>query len=88
MVAHAFNTSTWEARAGESLWITGQTGLQSEFQDSQDCHTQKLSFEKAKTKNNKQKQELQLHNHNTGLRKYSHVNMRIWAWIVSIYLQC
>jgi hypothetical protein len=38
VVAHAFNPSTWEAEAGGSLadlWVKGQPGLQSEFQDSQ-----------------------------------------------------
>jgi hypothetical protein len=35
MVVHAFNPSTQEAKTGESLWIWGQPGLQSEFQDSQ-----------------------------------------------------
>jgi hypothetical protein len=34
VVAHAFNPSTLEAEAG-SLWVQGQPGLQSEFQDSQ-----------------------------------------------------
>ena len=37
MVVHTFNLSTWEAEAGGSLWIQGQPGLQSEFQDSQGC---------------------------------------------------
>jgi hypothetical protein len=35
MVVHAFNTSTWEAEAGRSLWVRGQPSLESEFQDSQ-----------------------------------------------------
>ena len=30
--AHAFNPSTQEAKAGGSLWVQGQPGLQSEFQ--------------------------------------------------------
>jgi hypothetical protein len=34
MVAQDFNPSTWEAEAGESLWVQGQLGLQSELQDS------------------------------------------------------
>ena len=34
VVAHAFSPGTWEA--GGSLWVPGQPGLQSEFQDSQD----------------------------------------------------
>jgi hypothetical protein len=34
-MAHAFNPSTWNAKAGGSLRVRGQPGLQSEFQDSQ-----------------------------------------------------
>jgi len=34
-MAHAFNPSTQEAEASGSLWVLGQPGLQSEFQDSQ-----------------------------------------------------
>jgi hypothetical protein len=33
-VTHSFNPSTQEAGAGRSLWVLGQPGLQSEFQDS------------------------------------------------------
>jgi hypothetical protein len=35
MVAHTFSSSPWEAEAGGSLWVRGQSGLQSEFQDIQ-----------------------------------------------------
>jgi hypothetical protein len=35
MVVCAFNPSTQETEAGGSLWVQGQLGLQSEFQDSQ-----------------------------------------------------
>jgi hypothetical protein len=31
MVAHSFNTNTWEAETGGSLKIQGQPVLQSEF---------------------------------------------------------
>jgi hypothetical protein len=34
-MAHTFNPSTQEAEAGRSLWVQGQPGLQSEFQDIQ-----------------------------------------------------
>jgi hypothetical protein len=34
VVTHAFNPSTWEARQAD-IWVRGQPGLQSEFQDSQ-----------------------------------------------------
>ena len=44
-VAHAFNSSTQEAEAGRSL----TQGLQSEFQDSQDCYTEKPCLKKTKT---------------------------------------
>jgi hypothetical protein len=46
MVVHAFNPSTWEAEAGGSLWVRGQPGLQSEFQDSQG-YTEKHCLEKS-----------------------------------------
>lgn len=35
MVAHAFNPSTQESKAGGSLWVQGQQGLHTELQDSQ-----------------------------------------------------
>lgn len=35
MGAHAFNPSHWEAKADGSLWVKGQSGLHSEFQNSQ-----------------------------------------------------
>jgi hypothetical protein len=37
------------------IWVRGQSGLQSEFQDSQ-SYTKKLCLEKPKTKQNKTKQ--------------------------------
>ena len=37
VVAHAFNPSTRKAEAGRSLWLQGQPGLNSGFQDSQCC---------------------------------------------------
>ena len=51
MVAHTFNSSTQEAVAGESLWIQGQPGLQSKFQDRRG-YAVILCFEK---QTNKQK---------------------------------
>ena len=44
-MVHIFNPSTWEAETGGSLWVWGQPGLQSEFQDSQD-YTEKPCLEK------------------------------------------
>jgi hypothetical protein len=35
MLVHAFILSTWEAEVDRSLWVRGQPGLHSEFQDSQ-----------------------------------------------------
>ena len=35
VVAHACKASTQEGKAGGFLWVGGQRGLQSEFQDSQ-----------------------------------------------------
>ena len=46
MVAYIFNPSTQEAEAGGSLWFWGQPGLHTEFQDSQDCFTEKLCLKK------------------------------------------
>ena len=46
MVAHTFNPSTWKAESGTSLWVQGQPGKQSEFQDSQDCYTETSRLEK------------------------------------------
>ena len=34
-MVHALNSSTWEVEVGGSLGVSGQPGLQSEFQDSQ-----------------------------------------------------
>lgn len=34
MGLHAFNSGTWEAEAGEFLWVWGQPG-QNEFQNNQ-----------------------------------------------------
>jgi hypothetical protein len=49
MVAHAFSPSTWEAEAGGFL-SSSQSGLQSEFQDSQG-YTEKPCLEKPKRDN-------------------------------------
>ena len=51
MVAHAFNPSTGEVEA-DDLWVGGQLGLQSEFQDSL-VYTEKscLGLKKKKKKN-------------------------------------
>ena len=46
MVVHAFNPSTWEAETGGFQGVQGQPGLQSEFQDSQNCYTEMLYTEK------------------------------------------
>jgi hypothetical protein len=35
MVVHTFNTNTQKAEAGGTLWVWGQSGPKSEFQDSQ-----------------------------------------------------
>ena len=48
MVVHAFDPSTQEAEQAD-LWVQGQPGLQSEFQDSQD-YTEKPCLEKPKPK--------------------------------------
>jgi hypothetical protein len=57
MVAHAFNSSTREAKAGGFLsLIRGQPGLQSEFQDSQ-SYTEKPCLEKNQKQNKNKKQK-------------------------------
>jgi hypothetical protein len=55
VVAHAFNPSTREAEAGGFL-SSGQTGLQSEFQDSQG-YTEKPSQKNQKKKKKKKKKK-------------------------------
>jgi hypothetical protein len=45
VVAYAFNSIILEAEAGRSLWFQDQSGLQSEFQYSQDCYTEKSCLE-------------------------------------------
>ena len=42
--------STWEAEVGRSLWVWGQPGLQSKFQDSQ-TSTEKTNQPTKQTKN-------------------------------------
>ena len=46
---HAFSPSTQEAEAGGALWVQGQPGLQSEFQDSL-AYTEKPWLKKPKKK--------------------------------------
>jgi hypothetical protein len=58
VVTYPFNPSTQEAEAGRSLWVWGQPGLQSEFQDSQG------STEKPFLKNKKAKQSTNQSNKN------------------------
>lgn len=43
--------------AGRSLWVRGQPNLQSEFQDSQYCYTERPCLEKEKEKTEKKKEE-------------------------------
>jgi hypothetical protein len=52
-VVHAFNPSTREAEAAD-FWVWGQTGLQSEFQDTQG-YIEKHCLKKQKTKKPKKK---------------------------------
>ena len=44
-MVHAFNPSTREAKADGSLWVQGQPGLQSKFQDNQG-YKEKICLEK------------------------------------------
>ena len=50
VVVWDFNPNTWNTEAGGSLWVQGQPGLQSEFQDSQDCYTEKPCLKRTKNK--------------------------------------
>ena len=51
VITHACNPSTWNS---EDFWVRGQPGLQSEFQDSQDC-TEKPCLETNKQTNKQTK---------------------------------
>jgi hypothetical protein len=51
MVAHTFNPRTWEAEAGGYLWVWGQPGLYSKFQDSQSYITKRSCLKDQKKKN-------------------------------------
>ena len=51
VVVHAFNHSTQEAESGGSLWVRGQTGLQSKFQDRHQSYTEKPCLVKSKKQN-------------------------------------
>jgi hypothetical protein len=48
VVVRTFNPTTQEARLGGSLWVWGQPGLQSEFQNNQSYTEGKLCLSKAK----------------------------------------
>ena len=56
VVAHTFNSSTWEAEAGRSLLFWGQPGLQ-EFQDRLQSYTEKPHLEKQTNKQQQQQQK-------------------------------
>lgn len=57
VVDEAFSLSIWESEAGGSQWVQVQPVLQSEFQDSKSCYTDKtpelLYREKPVLKNQK-----------------------------------
>ena len=54
-----FNSSTWEDKAGTSLWVRGQPGLRSKFRTARVSLCKKVKKQnkkqKNKTKTNKQK---------------------------------
>ena len=56
VVAQAFNPSTQEAEVRVSLRVQGQSGLQSEFKDSQG-YTEKPCLKKERNKQTNKKQE-------------------------------
>lgn len=49
MVKHVFSPSTRESEVGRSLRVQDQFGLQSKFQDSESCYTEKFCFKKPHT---------------------------------------
>lgn len=53
MVVHVFNPSIWEAKAGSSVWISGQSDLQSKFQDNQGYAEQSCLKNQKPTKKSK-----------------------------------
>jgi hypothetical protein len=57
--AHTFNPSTQEAETGRSLWVQGQRGLPSEFQNKQPGYTEKPCLKKQtkQTEKNKRTKE-------------------------------
>ena len=55
MVAHSFNLALGRQRQVD-FWVWGQTGLQSEYQDSQG-YTENPCLEKTKNQKPKQKQK-------------------------------
>jgi hypothetical protein len=57
VVVHTFNPSTQEAEVDESLLVPGQPGLQSKFQDSQGCYTEKPYLKQTNKQTNKQVRE-------------------------------
>ena len=83
---HAFNPRTWEAEAGGSLWVQGQPGLHSEFQDSP-RNTEKPYLEKQQQPKNRfdflighEKQSLYFPPH---LRKI-YTNSFVEGWLSSL----
>ena len=48
LVAHTFNPSIQEAKAGGSLWVPGQPGIQGKCQDRLQSYTEKPCLEKPK----------------------------------------
>jgi len=60
VVALVFNPSTGKAEAGGSVWVRGQSGSQSEFQDSQG-YTEKLCLEKQASKMDKLRDKVELY---------------------------
>ena len=57
-VVYPFNPSTWETEAGGPLWVQGHPGLQSKFQDTQDCYTEKPCLKQQQQQQQQQWQKL------------------------------
>lgn len=56
MVVYTFKPSSWDAESGGSLWFQDQSGLQSDFLDSQG-YTEKSYLELWPPKKDKKKKE-------------------------------
>ena len=79
MTVHSSNHSTQEAEAERSLWVWGQPGLQSEFQDSQG-YTEKLSQKTRQNKMSNKQNNNKTPNKNNNLHQKNKLKPKVWLW--------